>query len=74
MLKNNLAELKSEVAKLDIDKLETNPADLSKLSNIVKNDFVKKTEYHELVKKVNAIQPIDTSNLVKKADYNRKSW
>ena len=31
-----------------------------------------KTEYNELVKKVNGIQTTDTGNLVKKADYNTK--
>ena len=42
-LKTNLANLKTEVDKLDIDKLVTVPSDLSKLSNVVKNDVVKKT-------------------------------
>ena len=41
-LKTNLANLKNEVDKLDIDKLVPVPTDLSKLSNIVKNDVVKK--------------------------------
>ena len=48
---NNLSSLKSKVDKLEIGKLETTPADLSKLSNIVKNDVVKRTEYNKLVKK-----------------------
>ena len=43
-LKTNLATLKTEVDKLDIDKLKPIPDDLSKLSNIVKNDVVKKTK------------------------------
>ena len=64
--------LKSEVDKLDIGKLETNRTDLSKLSNVVKNEVVKKTEYDELVKKVYATQTVDTSSLVKKAAYNTK--
>ena len=42
-LKTNLANLKTKVDKLDIDKLGTIPVDLSKLSNVVKNDVVKKT-------------------------------
>ena len=42
-LKTNLANLETEVDKLDIDKLIPIPADLSKLSNVVKNDVVKKT-------------------------------
>ena len=42
--KTNLAALKSEVDKIDVDKLKTTPADLAKLSNVVKNDVVKKTD------------------------------
>ena len=61
-LKTNLANLKSEVDKLDIDKLKPIPTDLSKLSNAVKNNVVKKTDYNKLVAKVNNI---DTSGLVK---------
>ena len=38
----NLANLKSKVDKLDIDKLASVPTDVSKLSNVVKNDIVKK--------------------------------
>ena len=41
-LKTNLATLKTEVDKLDIDKLAPVPTDLSKLSNVAKNDAVKK--------------------------------
>ena len=41
-LKTNLATLKTEVDKLDIDKLAPVPTDLSKLSNVVKNHVVKK--------------------------------
>ena len=40
-LKTNLANLKNEVDKLDIDKLVPVPTDLSKLSNVVKKDVVK---------------------------------
>ena len=43
--KTNLAALKTEVDKIDVDKLKTTPADLAKLSNVVKNDVVKKTDY-----------------------------
>ena len=43
-LKTNLANLKTEVDKLDIDKLVPVPTDLSKLSNVVKNDVVKKAD------------------------------
>ena len=48
------------------------PVDLSKLSDLVKADFVKKCEYDKFVEKVNAIQNADTSDLVKKTDYNTK--
>ena len=41
-LKTNLANLKTEVDKLNIEKLATVTVDLSKLSNVVKNDVVKK--------------------------------
>ena len=44
--KTNLASLKTEVDKLDTDKLKTTPIDLSKLSNVVENDVVKKTDYN----------------------------
>ena len=60
-LKSNLASLKTEVDKLDIDKLVPVPVDLSKLSDVVKN-VVKKTVYDKLVAKVNSI---DTSVFVK---------
>ena len=70
--KADLASLKLNAEKLDIDKFQTTPIDLSKGSNVVKNYFVKKTIYHELVKKFNAIQTNDTSDLVEKAEYNAK--
>ena len=66
-LKTNLANLKTEVDKLDIDKLAPVSADLSKLSDVEKNDAVKKTMYDKLVAKVNNI---DTSNFVLKTKYN----
>ena len=53
--KTNLANLKTEVNKLDIGKLKTVPVDLSKLSNVVKNEVIKKTKYNKLVNKVNNI-------------------
>ena len=64
-LKTNLANLKTEVDKLDIDKLAPVPVDLSKLSDIVKN-VVKKTVYDKLAAKVNNI---DTSDFVLKTKY-----
>ena len=59
--------LKTQVDKLDIDKLVPVPTDLSKLSNVVKNDVVKKTVYNKLVAKVDNI---DTSDFVLKTKYN----
>ena len=44
-LKTNLATLKTKVDKLDIDKLVAVPVDLSKLSDVVKNDVAKKDVY-----------------------------
>ena len=66
-LKTNLANLKIEVDKIDTDKLKTVPNDLAKLSNVVKNDVVKKTEYNTLKNKVDAI---DTLNFVSTTDTN----
>ena len=60
-LKTNLANLKTEVDKLGIDKLVPIPADLNKFSNVVKNDVVKKVDYDKLVTKVNNT---DTSDFV----------
>ena len=65
-LKANLASLKTAVDKLDIDKLVPIPFDVSNLSDVVKNDVVKKTVHVKLVAKVNAIplNNIDTSDFV----------
>ena len=48
--------LKTEVDKLDIDKLTPVPVDLSKLSNVVKNEVVKKTVCDKIVAKVNNVK------------------
>ena len=68
-LKTNLSSLKTEVDKLDVDKLVPIPNDLSKLSNVVKNDVVKKIKYNKLVTKVNNI---DASDFVLKNNPNTK--
>ena len=47
--KTNLAALKTEVDKIDADKLKAAPADLAKLSNVVNTDVVKKTDYNTKV-------------------------
>ena len=66
-LKTNLANLTTEVNKLYIDKLVPVPADLSKLSDVVKNYVVKKTVYNKLVAKGNSI---DTCAFVLKTKYD----
>ena len=43
--KTNLSALKTEVDKIDIDKLKTAPTDLAKLTNAIENGVVKKTDY-----------------------------
>ena len=67
-LKSNLASLKTEVDKIDADKLKTVAVDLAKLSNVVKNDVIKNTEYDKLVAKVNGI---DNRNFVSKTEYEK---
>ena len=66
-LKSILASLKTKVDKLDIDKLVPVPVDLSKLSDLVKNDVVKKAACDKLVAKVNNI---DTSTFILKTKYD----
>ena len=65
--KSDLARLKSNVDKLDIDKFVPVSVDLSKLSDLVKHDVAKKTVHNKLVAKVNNI---DTSVFVSKTKYN----
>ena len=61
-LKTNLACLKTEV-----DKSVPVPVDLSKLSDVVKNNVVKKDVYDKLVAKVDNI---DTSGFALKTKYD----
>ena len=66
--KSDVVCLKTKVDKIDLYKLRTVPVDLSKLSNVVKNnDVVKKTVYDKLSAKVNNI---DSSKFVLKAKYD----
>ena len=67
-LKTNLADLKTEADKLDIDKLAPIPVDLSKLSDLVKNDVVKKAVYDKLPAQLNNIA---TSDFVLKTKYQK---
>ena len=48
----NLSTLKSKVDKLDVDKLLPVPIGLSKLSDVVKNDVVKKDVYNAKIKDI----------------------
>ena len=67
-LKSNLASLKTEVDKLDIDKLKPFPNDLAKLHYVVKNDVVKKIIYDKLVAKVDNV---GTTKFVLKAHHDK---
>ena len=69
--------MKSKAHKLYFGKLETKPVDLKNLSDVIEKEVVKITEYDELnwLKKLNGIQTIDTSNLVKKNCLkNKNCW
>ena len=55
---SSLSNLKSKVDKLDIDKLVPVPVDLSKLSNVVKNDVVKKDVYNAEIKNIEDKIPV----------------
>ena len=52
--KTDLAALKTELDKIDVDKLKTKPVDLAKLTNAVENDLVKKTVYTTKVTSIDA--------------------
>ena len=52
--KTNLAALKTEVDKIDADKLKTIPADLAKLTNAIEHDVFKKTDYNTKVTNIEA--------------------
>ena len=57
-VKTSLANLKTEVDKLDVNKLVPIFVDLSKLTNVVKNDVFKETVYDKLAEKVNNIDTV----------------
>ena len=67
----NLSNLKSKVDKLDIDKLVPVPIDLSKLSDVVKNEVVKKVVYNAKIKDIEDKIP-DTTNLATNNTLNAK--
>ena len=64
-LKANLVNSKTEVDKLDINKLVPVPEDLSKLSDVVKNDVIKKSDYNAKITEIQNKIP-DISNLATK--------
>ena len=64
-LKTNLANLKTKVEKLDLNKLVPVPVDLNKLSDVVKNDVIKKTNYNAKITEMEGKIP-DISNLATK--------
>ena len=68
-LKANLANLKTGVDKLDIDKLVPVPVDLSKLSDVLKNYVIKKTDYNARITEIENKIP-DVSNLATKTELN----
>ena len=68
-LKIHLANLKTEVDKLDINKLASVPVDLSKVSDVVKNDVIKMTDYNAKITEIEGKIP-DISNLATKAALN----
>ena len=64
----DLSNLKSKVDKLDIGKLETTPADLSKLSNVLQN-VAEKDVYNSKIKDIEDKIP-DITNLTTKTTLN----
>ena len=71
--KTNLAALKTEVDKIDTDKLKTVPDDLAKLSNIVKNEVVKKTDFSADIYVTRTKFNTDTNALDNKIDKVEKN-
>ena len=69
--KTNFAVLKTEVDKIDADKLKTVPGDLAKLSNVAKNDVAKKTDYNTKVSNIESqIAAVNKNALDNLADIN----
>ena len=67
-----LTNLKSNIDKLDVGKLENSPNDLSKLSNVVKNHVLKKTEYNAKIKNIED-KILDITNLATETALNAKA-
>ena len=70
--KTNLAALKTEVDKIDTDKLKTAPTDMAKLTNAIENDVVKKTDYNTKVTSIEAqIAELTKTTVHKLADITK---
>ena len=67
----NLSYLKSKVVKLDVDKLVPVSVNLSKVSDVVKNDFIKEDVYNAKIKNIEDKIP-DITNLATNASLNAK--
>ena len=67
----NLSNLISKVDKLDVDKLVSVPVELSKLSDVVKNDVVKKDAYNAKIKNIED-EILDITNLATNTTLNAK--
>ena len=68
---SNITNFKSKVYKLDVDKLVSVPVDLSKLSDVVKNDVVKKDLHNAKIKNIEEKLP-DITNLATNTTLNAK--
>ena len=64
--------MERRVDKLDVDKLIPVPVDLSKLSDVVKNDVLKKNVYNSKMKNIEDKTP-NITNLATKATLNAKT-
>ena len=71
-----LASSKTEVHKIDLDKLKTFPVDLSKLSKAVNNDIVNNTIYDKLIKKIFAVDTgvISSNRIISKTQFDSKRY
>ena len=71
IIPTNLSNLKSKIDKIDVNKLVPFLVDLSKLSNVVKNDIDKNDVYNAKIKKIEDKIP-DITNLTSKSTLNAK--
>ena len=72
--KTNSAALKTEIEKIDADKLKTTTIDLDRLSNLVKNDVVKKIDYTAKVDNladITKLKAIDTNSFVTRTKFQQ---